>query len=146
MLHHDALPISVEGVDSRRIEVRLLTLPDFAVSKLSRFSEQDQDDSSACRRCRMTCSAKDSSARCAKAAWARLIRKLFEFDPLECPKCKTPMRIIGLIHDAVVVREILTHLGRSQPEALKRAPPVPLEAWPAHASLALTYDSVPDIA
>ena len=73
--------------------------------------------------------------------------KLFELDPLECPKCKTPMRIIGLIHDAVVVREILTHLGgRSQPEALERAPPVPLEAWPAHASLALTYDSVPDIA
>jgi hypothetical protein len=24
----------------------------------------------------------------AKAAWARLIRKLYEADPLECPKCK----------------------------------------------------------
>jgi hypothetical protein len=48
LLHHnaygDALPISVEGVDPRRLEIRLLTPVDLAVSKLSRFSEQDQDD------------------------------------------------------------------------------------------------------
>lgn len=48
LLHHDAyndaLPISVEGVDSRRLEVKLLTPLDLAVSKLSRFSAQDQDD------------------------------------------------------------------------------------------------------
>jgi hypothetical protein len=48
LLHHDAygdaLPISVESVDPRRLEVRLLTPIDLAVSKLSRFSEQDQDD------------------------------------------------------------------------------------------------------
>ncbi len=48
--------------------------------------------------------------------------------------------------DPVVVREILVHLGRWQPAALARAPPVPPEAWPAHASLALTYHPVPDIA
>jgi hypothetical protein len=30
----------------------------------------------------------------AKAAWARLIRKVYEADPLECPKCKGPMRVI----------------------------------------------------
>ena len=29
----------------------------------------------------------------AKAAWARLIRKVYEADPLECPKCKGPMRL-----------------------------------------------------
>ena len=40
----DALPISVAGVDPRRLEVRLLTPLDLAVSKLSRFSEQEQDD------------------------------------------------------------------------------------------------------
>jgi hypothetical protein len=48
LLHHDAygdaLAISVEGVDPRRLEVRLLAPIDLAVSKLSRFSEQDQDD------------------------------------------------------------------------------------------------------
>jgi hypothetical protein len=42
--YDDALPITLEGVDERRIEVRLLTPLDLAVSKLARFSEQDQDD------------------------------------------------------------------------------------------------------
>jgi hypothetical protein len=48
LLHHnaydDARPIDVEGVDSRRLEVRLLTPLDLAVSKLSRYKTQDQDD------------------------------------------------------------------------------------------------------
>lgn len=42
--YDDALTISVKGVDSRRLEVRLLAPLDLAVSKLSRFSAQDQDD------------------------------------------------------------------------------------------------------
>ena len=48
LLHEDAydeaLPIAVKGVRPRRLEVRLLTPLDLAVSKLSRFSEQDQED------------------------------------------------------------------------------------------------------
>ena len=71
---------------------------------------------------------------------------MYEADPLECPKCKDPMRVIALIEDPVVVRAILAHLGRWQPKAVERAPPVSPEAWPAHASLPLTYHSVPDIA
>ena len=47
-----------------------------------------------------------------KAAWARLTRKVYEADPLECPKYKGPMRVIALIDDPIVVREISTHLGR----------------------------------
>lgn len=82
----------------------------------------------------------------AKAAWARLVRKVYEADPLECPKCKGPMRVIALIEDPGVVRAILTHLGRWQPKALERAPPVPSEVWPAHASPPLTYHPLPDIA
>ena len=42
--YDDAQPLEVEGVDSRRLEVRLLTPLDLAVSKLSRFSAQDEDD------------------------------------------------------------------------------------------------------
>lgn len=42
--YDDARPIAVEGVDPRRLEVRLLTPLDLGVSKLARFSEQDQDD------------------------------------------------------------------------------------------------------
>ena len=82
----------------------------------------------------------------AKAAWARLIRKVYEADPLECPKCKGPMRVIALIDDPPVVRRILEHLGRWQPEAMERSPPAPPEAWPSNASFALTYHPVPDIA
>ena len=48
LLHHaaydDARPIAVEGIDKRRLEIRLLTPVDLAVSKLSRFSGQDRDD------------------------------------------------------------------------------------------------------
>ena len=46
----------------------------------------------------------------AKSAWARLIRKVYEADPLECPKCEGPMRIIALIDDPPVVQRILEHL------------------------------------
>ena len=35
----------------------------------------------------------------AKAAWARLMRKVYEVDPLECPRCKGPMRVIALIEE-----------------------------------------------
>lgn len=42
--YRDAMSISLEGVDARRLDVRLLTPVDLAVSKLARFSEQDQED------------------------------------------------------------------------------------------------------
>jgi hypothetical protein len=51
----------------------------------------------------------------AKRAWARLIRKVHEVDPLECRKCKGPMHVIAAIDDPHVVRQILTHLGRWRP-------------------------------
>ena len=82
----------------------------------------------------------------AKAAWARLIRKVYEADPLECPKCKGPMRIIALIEDPAVVRRILEHLGRWAPEATERGPPTARIEWPANAVLPLTYHPLPDIA
>ncbi len=82
----------------------------------------------------------------AKAAWARLIRKVYEADPLKCPKCKAPMRVIALIDDPHVVRRILEHLGRWAPEAMERGPPVPASEWPANAVLPLTYHPLPDIA
>jgi Putative transposase len=81
-----------------------------------------------------------------KAAWARLIRKVYEADPLQCVKCKGPMRVIALIEDPVVVRAILMHLGLWQPKAVERAPPVPPSAWPTGTSLPLTYHPVPEIA
>ena len=82
----------------------------------------------------------------ARSAWARLIRKVYEADPLECQKCHGPMRIIALIDDPPVVRRILDHLGLWQPEASERSPPVPPEAWPLNSVLPMTYHPVPDIA
>ncbi len=83
----------------------------------------------------------------ARSAWARLIRKVYEADPLECPKCKKPMRIIALIDDPPVVRRFLEHLGLWQPEAMERSPPLPSEAWPVNSVLPMTYHHpVPDIA
>ena len=82
----------------------------------------------------------------ARSAWARLIRKVYESDPLECPKCKGPMRIIALIDDPPVVRRILEHLGLWKPQATERSPPVPSDAWPVNSVLPMTYHPVPDIA
>jgi hypothetical protein len=51
----------------------------------------------------------------ARSAWTRLIHKVYEVDPLECPKCGTPMHVIALIDDATVIRRILEYLGRWAP-------------------------------
>jgi hypothetical protein len=42
--YDDAVPIALQGVDARRLAVKLLKPLDLAVSKLARFSEQDQLD------------------------------------------------------------------------------------------------------
>jgi hypothetical protein len=90
--------------------------------------------------------ATDFTAR-ARATWAKLIRKVYEADPLECPKCRGPMRIIALIEDPGVIRRILEHLGQWAPLAAGRGPPPGSAAnWPRHANLPLTYHPVPDIA
>ncbi|MEX2080422.1 MAG: hypothetical protein WEC33_02310, partial [Dehalococcoidia bacterium] len=82
----------------------------------------------------------------AKATWAQLIRKVYEADPLECPRCKGPMRVIALIENPGVIRRILDHLGLWAPLATERSPPTGAATWPRHANLALTYHPVPDIA
>jgi hypothetical protein len=60
--------------------------------------------------------------------WARLIQKIYEVDPLICPKCQSTMRIISFIEDGHLIRTILEHLGlwlkRSRPPPKIHAPPV----------------------
>ena len=46
----DSIPLTLEGVDSRVLDVRILTPVDLAVSKLGRFSEQDRADIAALAR------------------------------------------------------------------------------------------------
>ena len=81
-----------------------------------------------------------------RAAWARLICKVYEVDPLEYPKCKGPMRVIALIEDAGVIRRILELLKLWTPLATERSPPLAPASWPRHVSLPLTYHPVLDIA
>ncbi|MBM3292400.1 hypothetical protein FJY84_06945 [Candidatus Bathyarchaeota archaeon] len=52
----------------------------------------------------------ECSKSCSKS-WARLIKKIYEVDPLTCPKCKGQMRIIAFIEDYKVIRKILDWLG-----------------------------------
>jgi hypothetical protein len=43
--------------------------------------------------------------------WARLIQKIYEIDPLLCPKCLGPMKVISFIEDGAIIKKILIHLG-----------------------------------
>jgi hypothetical protein len=40
-----------------------------------------------------------------RKSWARLIQKIYEVDPLVCPKCQGVMRIISFIEDPSVIRD-----------------------------------------
>jgi hypothetical protein len=50
---------------------------------------------------------------------AACIKRIYEIDPLECPKCKAQMRIIAFIQDAHSIKDIM----KSQGIADFRAPP-----------------------
>jgi hypothetical protein len=65
------------------------------------------------------------SARERRRSWARLIKKVYEADPLVCPRCLGPLKIISLIGDGPVIEKILRHLKLwDRPE---RPPPCPAE-------------------
>ena len=48
---------------------------------------------------------------CLSRAWRDCIKKIYEVDPLCCPKCNGEMRIISFITDEITIKEILSHLG-----------------------------------
>jgi hypothetical protein len=43
--------------------------------------------------------------------WRECIKKVYEVDPLCCPRCGGEMKIISFITDPQVIRQILEHLG-----------------------------------
>jgi hypothetical protein len=53
------------------------------------------------------------SARESRAAWARLLAKVYEVDALRCPRCGSPMKVLAVITDPQQVRRILRHLVRT---------------------------------
>ena len=81
----------------------------------------------------LAASAEPSAAadsRALRHRWAELIRRIYEADPLVCPRCGGEMRIIAFITEPRVIHKILTHLaakgtdGRSPPHASHDQRPV----------------------
>ena len=87
----------------------------------------------------------DPSSKLARQRWAALIKRVYEVDPLICPRCGGLMRIISFIKtcQGEVIRKILTHCGlREDPEAAERPPP---RAAPNKVGLGdLFYEPDPD--
>ena len=57
---------------------------------------------------------------------AALLQQIFEVDPLACPTCRGPMRVVAFITEASVIDQILTHLQtRAAPRPSADAPTAP---------------------
>ena len=52
--------------------------------------------------------------------WRELIKKVWDVDPLTCPRCGSEMKIISLIQYPDVIRQILKHLGLWKQDAGSR--------------------------
>ena len=61
--------------------------------------------------------------RALRRSWAQLIKRVYEVDPLVCPKCGGEMRIIVFIIDHDVVDAILRHLAKAEART-PRGPPI----------------------
>ena len=65
--------------------------------------------------------------KAARYVWALLLARIYAVLPLVCPLCCGEMKIIAFINEAVVIREILGHLGEpTAPPTLMpaRGPPL----------------------
>ena len=62
-----------------------------------------------------------AGAPASRASWARLIRKVFEVDPLICARCGGEMKVIAVVTEPKVVDRIVRHL--QQKVESERAPP-----------------------
>ena len=52
----------------------------------------------------------DLSSRESRQSWARLTHKIYEVDPLVCPKCQGSMKTIAFVEELDVIEKILRHL------------------------------------
>ena len=58
--------------------------------------------------------------------WAALLRRVFDFDVLTCPRCGSRLRVIATVQDPLAVQAILASLARSgAPAPPGPAPPAP---------------------
>ncbi len=56
-----------------------------------------------------------------------MIQKIYEVDPLTCPKCSGAMKVISVIEDEEIIKKILNHLGlwdrKARPPPKATGPP-----------------------
>lgn len=64
----------------------------------------------------------ETSDKASRRAWARLINKIYEVNPLVCPYCGSDMKVIAIIQDEREIKKIINHLVKK-----KRAPPLPIQ-------------------
>lgn len=50
--------------------------------------------------------------RAYKKAWARVLSKVYEIDPMICPKCGSEMKVIAVIQEPEEIKRILRHLAK----------------------------------
>jgi hypothetical protein len=79
----------------------------------------------------------DESSKRYRKNWARLIQKIYDIDPLACPRCKGEMRIIAFIEGGEVIEKILKHLGLW--ELTPRPPPRMATSQPLYTEPHIDY-------
>ena len=65
---------------------------------------------------------RSADARSLRRSWAKLIKRIYEVDPLQCPSCGGEMKVVAFITEHEVVDRILRHLKRTE-ERRQRALP-----------------------
>ncbi len=79
-----------------------------------------------------------------RRSWARLLRQVYEVDPLLCALCGGTMKILVVIERPAVARQILAHLGLPTGPASLRAPPDPPEGLAADPAREWSYEPCSD--
>ena len=67
------------------------------------------------------------------SGWAEMIKKVYEINPLICPKCGGTMRIVSFIEDYKVIDKIIDHLKLTF-KAERPPPPQAQRTWIIHGS------------
>ena len=82
----------------------------------------------------------EGSSKEIRKNWAHLIQKIYETDPLCCPKCQGRMRILAFIESPEVIKKILKHLGLWE---VKARPPPRANASPPNVHIDYSDSQVP---
>jgi hypothetical protein len=64
----------------------------------------------------------DYSREFRRSSWAARIKRIYEINPLECPKCSAQIRIIAFIQDTHSIKDIMKAQGIPDFQA---PPPIP---------------------